>query len=383
VQDRTLSDELGLWIDAFRWLAALSVLVTHVGIRMWAPISALPRLSWRQAIWAFGAGFDHQAVIIFFVLSGFLVGGAALRELKGTGRIAYGAYAFRRFVRLTVVFWPALLLGTACTMAAASLGGTDPPSHSLSWTALVCNASFLQTAICYQWAGNGALWSLFNEYWYYMLFPPLAVAVLGRQSLARRAALGGFATAALVTLTAAQFTGAPLALYMLIWLAGVAAAVVNRSLLRHSTTAASLLVFGLLSIRLFVRREFAGSHPIGSFTLDLAVALLFANLLLVMRHSRQLRPPPGRSLHRTLAQFSFSLYCTHIPVLTVALALLHRLTGLGHSMVGDGAPEWLCVGGVLAFCIGFAWCFAQLTEVHTDRLRTLLVRAGQPSLLSQ
>ena len=105
------------WLDCFRWLAALSVLVTHVGIRMLAPVGEISA-SLPHAAYAFLAGFDHQAVMVFFVLSGFLVGGSVMREVAVTGHVAVGPYLLRRALRLCLVLWPAFALGAACTAAA-------------------------------------------------------------------------------------------------------------------------------------------------------------------------------------------------------------------------------------------------------------------------
>ena len=55
-------------------------------------------------------GAGHQAVIIFFVLSGYLVGGTTLRSLQG-GEWSWKRYLTHRLVRLSVVLIPALLLG--------------------------------------------------------------------------------------------------------------------------------------------------------------------------------------------------------------------------------------------------------------------------------
>ncbi len=378
-----MRDEAGprsfsLWVDAFRWLAAMSVLVTHAGIRMLAPIgdAAAPGLA--HAAYAFAAGFDHQAVMAFFVISGLLVGGSVVREISATGRFALGPYLARRLVRLCIVLWPALALAAACTALALRWGAAErgilPPdiAGSMTMAALACNLAFLQTAACPQWAGNGALWSLFNEVWYYLLFPPLALALLANRPAAARIALAGGAAAALAGLTAAQFTGAPVGPYMLVWLVGVAVAVADRPLIRRPAVAAALLGAALLAVRLGVRRSFAGAHPVLSTELDLALAGLFGLLLLSLKCRPGLRPPPWPRLHRVMAGCSFSLYCTHIPVLVLYITVLAALTGTGWQMQGAGPGPWAAIGGGLALCLAAGWGFAQLTETHTDAARRWL-----------
>jgi peptidoglycan/LPS O-acetylase OafA/YrhL len=339
-----------------------------------------------HAAYAFLAGFDHQAVMLFFVLSGFLVGGPVLRELFETGQFAAGRYMLRRLIRLCIVLWPAFALAAACMTLAVACGAVErgilPARQDLSTAALLCNAAFLQTAACGQWAGNGALWSLFNEFWYYVLFPPLAMAVFGRSDGRVRAIGAVAALTTLALLTAVQFTGAPVGPYMLIWLAGAGAATLPRPFTGRPALAGVLVLIALFVLRLFVRRSFAPAHPWEAAGLDLAVALLFANLLLTLRCAPSLPPPPWPRLHARLASFSFSLYSTHIPILTLAIAWLSGRTGYGWQMRGGGIAVWSAVAGVIALCLGAAWLFAQATEAQTARVRRWLASTVRREVVS-
>ena len=367
------------WVDVCRWLAALSVLVTHAGIRMLPPVNEMPARSWPHIAYAFAAGFDHQAVMVFFVLSGLLVGGSVLREVAATGTIMLGRYLLKRAVRLAVVLWPALALAAVADWLAVSGGaigyGVLPADvgNSLSLPVLACNMLLLQTAACVQFGGVGALWSLFNEGWYYLLFPALALALLAPWPATHRVALGGLAAAALAGLTAAQFTGSPVGPYMLVWAVGAAVATLQRPLIRRPTLALAALALLLLTIRLFVRRSFAGDHPLLSAELDLLLALAFGNLLLTLRFCPALPPPPWPRLQRALAGFSFSLYCTHIPVLVLCITGLMRWTGLGWQMHEAGLAPWAALSGTLITCVGVAYAFSRLTEAHTETVRRWLL----------
>lgn len=110
--------------------AALLVLIGHVRafqfrnyVELGAHSSVLTKAFY------FLAGFGHQAVIVFFALSGFLVGGQAL---DGVLRGAFGwrRYLARRLTRLWVVIIPALALTLLFDLSgAASTGGA--PSRFL------------------------------------------------------------------------------------------------------------------------------------------------------------------------------------------------------------------------------------------------------------
>ena len=67
----------------------------------------------------FATGLGHQAVVVFFVLSGYLVGGSVLTAYQ-SGRWSWAAYALRRLTRLWVVLLPALII----TLAVDGLGHT-------------------------------------------------------------------------------------------------------------------------------------------------------------------------------------------------------------------------------------------------------------------
>ncbi len=366
------------WVDLFRWLAALCVLLTHTGIRMLPPVQQMPHRSWLHIAYAFAAGFDHQAVMVFFVLSGLLVGGAVTREVAATGTLAFGRYLLKRAVRLGIVLWPALAVAAVADSLAISGGavamGILPPdiTSSLSLPVLACNMVLLQTAACVQFGGVGALWSLFNEGWYYLIFPAVALALLAPWPRTQRLALGAVAAAALAGLTAVQFTGSPIGPYMLVWSVGAAVATMSRPLTARPSRAALLFAMLLLAIRLLVRRSFATDHPIASAELDLLLALAFGNLLLTLRFCSNLPAPPWPALQRALAGFSFSLYCTHIPILVLCITGLMRWAGLGWQMHELGWRPWLAITASLTACIGFAYAFSRLTEVHTDAVRQRL-----------
>src|SRR4051812_21006404 len=242
---------------------------THTGLRMLRPAPDLEHVSAMRAAYAFVAGFDHYAVMVFFVLSGYLVGGSVIAEQRRSGRIDFGRYLFRRLLRLCVVLWPAYALIWLADHAAVQLGAvelglfTSDVLDTLSLSTLACNMAFLQMAACVQYGENGALWSLFNEAWYYVLFPLLLIACTGARRVNPRLACGVLVFIAVITgLTFLQFEAARLAPYMLIWLLGAAVAAARRPLTRSVVLSASALTVVLLAIRALVRASFVRAHPV-------------------------------------------------------------------------------------------------------------------------
>ncbi len=187
---RFVDSRASIHLDRLRGLAALLVIFghwrnllfvnfpdVHVHRRIWFPFYAV-------------ATAGHQAVILFFVLSGYFVGGTVLRSLE-RGQWSWVEYLLRRVVRLWTVLLPALLLGFFWDRLGIYLGRapglytgrvpnnliTDDVALRLLPHIFLGNLFFLQTILVQTFGTNGALWSLANEFWYYIFFPLAAIAV--------------------------------------------------------------------------------------------------------------------------------------------------------------------------------------------------------------
>jgi peptidoglycan/LPS O-acetylase OafA/YrhL len=370
------------WLDCFRWIAALAVVFAHTENRMLVRIMDVSG-SQRSAPYyfvAFVAGFAHQAVMIFFVLSGYLVGGGLWKEAKKNKSIDLPIYLVKRISRLCIVLYPALLLIAGLNAIGIwtfnGLGAGIYPSgilHSMGPAALACNATFLNTALCGSYGADGALWSLFNEFWYYLVWP-IALSGLLVSTPWKRAALLATACLILFGLTALQFDGSPVGPYMLIWLLGVVIVEVRRPLVPSLTLSTVLFLAGSLLVRLFVRLSYEETHPVGLFFVDLLVSVLFANLLITMKSSKSLPSPPGRDYNFALASFSFSLYCIHTPILNLYAAAMRHYTGMGWKMIPSHSSQWGAVFGAIAISVAIAFLFSRATESHTGDLRGWLMK---------
>src|SRR5687768_6838090 len=114
------SSSLSEWLDLFRWTAAVLVVITHTATRTVTPIAAVP-LDDRSTIplvYTFAAGFAHEAVIVFFVISGYLVGGGLYFHQRKHERLDVAVYATKRLTRLLVVILPTLALVYICNRIA-------------------------------------------------------------------------------------------------------------------------------------------------------------------------------------------------------------------------------------------------------------------------
>jgi len=382
LSDRS-SSQFSLWLDLFRWIAAFLVLFAHVTNRFMLPSSDMHLTKFMPFRFAFSflSGFSHQAVIVFFVLSGFLVGGGLVREFERNGNVDMAAYTMKRLVRLWAVLIPTFVLSFILQHIAVNDFNAvgmdilpDNVDRRSNLASLGCNIVFLQTALCEPYAGNGPLWSLFNEFWYYVVWPLLFFAVMPGASAIVRLICAGAATVFLIGLTWLQFSGSSFAPYMLIWLVGVGVAVVKKPIVKSVPISAGLLVLFLLVVRLAIRRDSPMHAPLGTFVIDAAIAVLFGNLLIAMKNGTTLFLPPLGSFNKHLADFSFTLYCVHVPILNLYLAMIMSQIGYGAQMRLATSLEWSIMVAPLLFVPLIAYGFSWITERRTDAIRAFLMR---------
>src|SRR5450432_1788095 len=97
-----------IWLDLIRGLAALEVLMQHLRTLVFQNYWDGPT-SFFKKIFYFITGFSHESVIVFFVLSGFLITGSIVNARK-KGTFSSLNYGLDRLVRLWIVLIPGLVL---------------------------------------------------------------------------------------------------------------------------------------------------------------------------------------------------------------------------------------------------------------------------------
>jgi peptidoglycan/LPS O-acetylase OafA/YrhL len=153
--------------------------------------------------------WGHHAVMVFFVLSGYVIS-----HVADTRETTPRAFLVARFARLWSVLVPAMVLTVVCDVV-GRLFGHNPQAYAdvpMDWPLIRIGAmlAFLsETWVSIQPLSNGAAWSLCTEFWYYMLFAAWVFIPPGRW---RGAAL----------LAAALLAGHKALLLLPVWLFGVA-----------------------------------------------------------------------------------------------------------------------------------------------------------------
>ena len=221
---RRQSDQLNM----LRAGAALVVVLNHVRGLFFVHGSEVESHNIVYRAFYLVTSLGHQAVMAFFVLSGYLVGSSIVRS--GMKDWSWRHYLNRRLTRLWIVLIPALVLcalidhigfsvfglhgiyGTGRNTNGIIPGPVQPQSTVADFFG---NIFFLQGIHVPTFGANGALWSLTYEFWYYLLFPLVMLVAFAKSPLAR--ALAGLAALGIVV-----FVGSTISLYFLIWLLGVA-----------------------------------------------------------------------------------------------------------------------------------------------------------------
>ena len=169
-------------LDLARGLAALAVCTGHLRAAIFVDYGQLEASSIFQKMFYAMTSLGHEAVMIFFVLSGYLVGGSVLKQKD---KFEWLKYAVTRLTRLWVVLIPALMLTLVIdqviqtyqpevfTGAYSELWASGPSSEGFSRDPLVLigNLLFQQTVFVPVFVTNSPVWSLANEFYYYCLFP--------------------------------------------------------------------------------------------------------------------------------------------------------------------------------------------------------------------
>jgi peptidoglycan/LPS O-acetylase OafA/YrhL len=357
-------------LDAVRGLAALAVLVDHSRNLTFVdfPQATSHHMLWFPFYALCTAG--HQAVVIFFVLSGYLISGSIFRMIRSDSW-SWKTYLTHRLIRLWIVLIPGLLLcalwdgiglhSHLAPLLYAGASGTHmmgDVSVSYTFPAFFKNLLFLQTILSPTFGSDVSLWSLANEFWYYMLFPLGLFALLPRTPLISRLIHGG------LFLLIAWFVGRGILFNMLIWLAGTLLAILPVRI----TSSRTALVASAIYIPVFFGMN--RYLPLSPLALDyLLTVFTFAFLWILIGLRKESQQSLAVTFSRDLSRLSFTLYVGHVPLCMLLAALLlgdHRWTATPLHLV-----YWMGVVAVLLFAAyGTAW----LTEFRTDTFRRWIER---------
>ncbi|RZL00361.1 MAG: acyltransferase [Rubrivivax sp.] len=371
-----MGPNIASFLNLSRWFAAFLVVIYHVRHLVLADFKDVTHPTVLTKALYFATGLGHEAVVVFFVISGFLVGGITLERWRARGP-DLRAYASARVSRIYTVYLPALLVG--CVLDVIGLhwfNSTELYTNSAQYQTLSLstrvdaaldlptffgNLFMLQGVLTPHFGSNGPLWSLANEWWYYCLFGLLAAALTGqgKQRIA--------CTAAAVAI--GLLLPPKLMLWGLIWCLGIAAhAWVRSNWWRpHPALGMGLLVLVLVSSR-FSRNEGQASM-FADFGRDLVLGVSY--VVALVSSTRLQSALPWARLQEHLAEFSYTAYLSHFPGMLFLVAMGAEVWGLKFLV----QPDWRGLVYLVAACAilyAYAYVFFLLTEKHTPWVRQKL-----------
>jgi peptidoglycan/LPS O-acetylase OafA/YrhL len=328
-------------------------------------------------------------VIVFFVLSGYWVGGSVVDKLR-VGRFSWASYAGSRLTRLWIVLLPALLLTflvdqtgralfpSASIYAETSAYGGVPKTPSYSLITLIGNVFFTQSIHVSEYGLNKPLWSLAYEFWYYVMFPALLTALWkGGSTSVRLIGLAVFLVCALVA-------GPTVLLLFPAWLAGALVASYRDRI------AAFLQTMGKRSLAWWRGVSIAAtlaamvlSHEVempsrtGAWVIAAATSLMVFFLVVDVDWAGML----GSVLNVAsgTAHASYSLYAIHMPIVGLLAAILVPVFAERWTLDFPHAVLGLLIIGLL---MGIAHIFASLTEKRTSLVRTMIMSSTRSDVRS-
>lgn len=375
-----MSANLSVFINISRWFAAFLVVISHLRNLILVDFKDVESNTVLTKALYFITGLGHEAVVIFFVISGFLVGGVTMRRWGKSGPDLY-LYSSQRISRIYTVLIPALLVGLFLDVVglnwfnASGLYSDPAQYHTASLKSAISatidlptflgNLFMMQGILTGNLGSNGPLWSLAYEWWYYCVF---ALFGAGLTSIGKKRV--GYMVLAFLLIV---ILPAKLVLWGAIWVLGIVAYfwVVSSKWRPHPLLGVGLFLFAMVCSRIAPNSEGASSNGqlIFEFSKDFVLAFFYV-LALVSMSRMSVRLPMAR-VHEFLAEFSYTTYLLHFPFMLFIAAVGYQALGLNFK----AQPS---IYGVLYFIASivliYAYCyiFSLFTERYTSIVRKKL-----------
>ena len=402
---RSLPDRLGRAdvrsympeLDGLRCLAITVVLVWHAALRAGRYLDHAAAPGEHVVTWYGYVPHGEIGVTLFFFISGFVVSQPFLFRPRGAWKV--GQFYRRRFLR---IYPPYLVVITLCFVVLGVAGHVPVDADAYEKSSVPLAQSYLASLVYLHGAIfdapsrlNPPMWSLEIEVAFYAVLPPLMglYAHVGPRRVRLVGLAGVIAAAVLASSLLISSSGTDLRLrwglfyHAYLFLAGVLAADLagdqagagrrkdGRGDVAFAAGLALLAGIGLVMTR------FDARMPSGSYAFAIqgstitALALVFHGAL----HGRRASAWLSRPWVRLVGTMCFSVYLTHIIVMTAAGEVLGRSLHLHQAwaaylvFLGVLVPASLAAG--LVFYVAVERPFARRRATSkTESERALIVR---------
>lgn len=364
---KKITPELSVNLDFIRFTAASLVMLGHFrGDYFVKYVDLLPQY---KNVINYGLYFLTQlggeAVVVFFVLSGFLVGGANVSNYQSK-TFSFKKNFIDRLSRMWVVLVPTMLFSIVLCTLSYHLTNDASFIDSISIDIFLGNLFFLQNILTPVYGLNAPLWSLSNEFWYYILWAIFLLALQKRN-------LSTVTIAVFVFIVGILFLPNILLLFPL-WILGVLIRFIpSFKILKSSVTV-------IISVFIFL-----ASLAVSSLLRDdkylmptsYMVGICFALMLLLLQHSNKSIFPfiiAKPKVWAFLASFSFSLYAFHFVFQKFLYEWLKTYVKIPMRIHDANFSYWMLFVSIILVVYVFAYLFYLISEKQTIRVRRAIYK---------
>jgi peptidoglycan/LPS O-acetylase OafA/YrhL len=357
-------------LDFLRATAALLVLFAHTrgSYFLYTDVVAQPGLFLKlfYSITALGG----QAVVIFFVLSGFLIGGS-LADSMQRGSFDLVHYLIARFVRIYIVYIPALVI-TEAVFLFGSILLSDPGAGHVrplfsqqqmdfgGVSQAICHLAGLQGFSCPAWEQNPPLWSLGYEWALYLFAPAIIQLIVWKASAGLRLTAGVLVCAIAATVCDPMWGR----FWIFAWFLGAGSyRVLSAGFvpLPAGLLGAGLIIAGMAMALLRAATDLETGTIIAAGT---AIAIACRPMAAF---------PLAPRLFSWAAGFSYTLYAIHLPLVFLIVAIFQSI-GFPRDKVPPSPVAFIEFGVTIAICLLAAFLVSLVTERKTGQVRAAMLR---------
>lgn len=319
-----ISKDVSPQLDSIRGLSAIVVLFAHCYQILIAPTNGM--------LFGVVSIFSQAAVMVFFVLSGLLIGKSLTRNINQNSSLQLKPYFIDRLNRIYPPFIFSLLLVGILYILAPYFFPTGSLSfvpsdqylarqgYDITLSSVLSSAFFLNGFIGKNISVNGPLWSLAYEVWYYILaalllksYKPFYLALL-----------------AVITITLC-FLNKFFILYSVVWFSGMFIAILHNNNIHNRTLHKALYVLSTLGTVFFAyiflstkyNLHTVNSKIIKNLSLDLykvCIGLLAACFIYSILNGYS----KFTSLFKSSSSYSYTLYIVHFPILLFIFGIMQQ-----------------------------------------------------------
>lgn len=343
------------------WIRAVcSILVVFGHARFFYPdqdLSRFEEFSLFKLVLLSPTSLAMESVAIFFLISGFLVGGQIWRNVH-SGIFHWKRFLVDRLTRLWIVLIPGLILsGIVANLIKHNFNSLNFSTEDFS--TIGCNFVFMMPTRCQPYASNESLWTLGYEFYFYLFFA-FSVMLFKKNSSLISKLINTLGIAAVLFVFSIEL----LSLFFA-WFMGYLVFMFS-SKSKRSQIEPSNSNLHVLAILLLIFASVLSNTLIQSEKQVIILTSVFGSYAILLstkfNNSQKKSKTVITKLFDFLGRSSFSIYVFHLPVIQ-----------LSYFILGDRlqSMEVLWIYSVSVSSIIFSAILYFLFEKHTFRSRTI------------